>query len=76
MSEPLDLKGLKCPLPVLRAKKALKGMAPGALLEVLATDPGSVKDFHAFCETTGDEMVAWSEADGVYSYTLRKKPQN
>ena len=76
MSEPLDLKGLKCPLPVLRAKKALKGMTPGALLEVLATDPGSVKDFHAFCETTGDEMVSWSEADGVYSYKLRKKPQD
>lgn len=76
MSEPLDLKGLKCPLPVLRAKKALKGMAPGALLEVLATDPGSVKDFHAFCETTGDEMVSWSEADGVYSYKLRKKPED
>ena len=76
MSEPLDLKGLKCPLPVLRAKKALKGMTPGALLEVLATDPGSVKDFHAFCETTGDEMVSWSKVDGVYSYSLRKKPQD
>lgn len=76
MTKPLDLKGLKCPLPVLRAKKALKAMAPGAVLEVLATDPGSVKDFHAFCETTGDEMVSWSEANGVYSYTLRKRLQN
>ena len=76
MTELLDLKGLKCPLPVLRAKKALKSMAPGAVLEVLATDPGSVKDFHAFCETTGDGMVSWSEANGVYRYTLRKKPQN
>ena len=76
MTELLDLKGLKCPLPVLRAKKALKSMAPGAVLEVLATDPGSVKDFHAFCETTGDSMVSWSEANGVYRYTLRKKPQN
>ena len=76
MTTSLDLKGLKCPLPVLRAKKALKGMEPGAVLEVLATDPGSVKDFNAFCETTGDEMVSWSEAGGVYSYTLRKKPKN
>ena len=76
MTELLDLKGMKCPLPVLRAKKALKRMAPGAVLEILATDPGSVKDFHAFCETTGDDMVSWSEANGVYRYTLRKKPQN
>ena len=76
MTELLDLKGLKCPLPVLRAKKALKSMAPGAVLEILATDPGSVNDFHAFCETTGDDMVSWSEANGVYRYTLRKKPQN
>ena len=76
MTELLDLKGMKCPLPVLRAKKALKIMAPGAVLEILATDPGSVKDFHAFCETTGDDMVSWSEANGVYRYTLRKKPQN
>jgi tRNA 2-thiouridine synthesizing protein A len=73
MAELLDLKGLKCPLPVLRAKKALKGMAPGAVLEVLATDPGSAKDFQAFCETTGNDLVSWSEADGVFTYTLRKK---
>ena len=76
MTELLDLKGLKCPLPVLRAKKTLKSMAPGAVLEILATDPGSIKDFHAFCKTTGDDMVSWSEANGVYRYTLRKKPQN
>ena len=76
MTELLDLKGLKCPLPVLRAKKALKSMAPGAVLDILATDPGSVKDFHAFCETTGDDMVSWSEANGVYRFTLRRKPQN
>ena len=76
MTEPLDMRGLKCPLPVLRAKKALKSMAPGAVLEILATDPGSVKDFLTFCETTGDDMVSWSEANGVYRYTLRKKPQN
>ena len=76
MTELLDLKGLKCPLPVLRAKKALKNMAPGAVLEILATDPGSVKDFDAFCKTTGDDMVSWSQANGVYRYTLRKKRRN
>ncbi len=48
-------------------------MAPGAVLEVLATDPGSAKDFQAFCETTGNDLVSWSEADGVFTYTLRKK---
>lgn len=73
MAEHLDLKGLKCPLPVLRAKKALKSMAPGEVLDVLATDPGSVKDFQAFCETTGNDLVSWSESDGVFAYTLRKK---
>jgi tRNA 2-thiouridine synthesizing protein A len=73
MAETLDLKGLKCPLPVLRAKKALKALAPGAMLRVLATDPGSVKDFQAFCETTGNELVSWAESDGVFTYSLRKK---
>ena len=48
----------------------------GAVLEVLATDPGSVEDFNAFCETSGDDMVSWSETNGVYRYTLRKKCRN
>lgn len=73
MAETLDLKGLKCPLPVLRAKKALRALAPGTMLNVLATDPGSVKDFQAFCETTGNELVSWAESDGVFTYSLRKK---
>ena len=53
----LDAKGLKCPLPVLRARKAMKEVAPGGLLQVLATDPGAVKDFAHFCETTGHALV-------------------
>ena len=53
----LDVKGLNCPLPILRAKKALKDIPEGGLLEVLATDPGAVKDFEAFCRTTGNELV-------------------
>lgn len=69
----LDLRGLKCPLPVLRTKKALRAMAPGDEIEVLATDPGSVRDFRAFCDTTGDELVSAAENAGVYSYVVRKK---
>jgi len=68
----LDVKGLNCPLPVLRAKKVLKDMAVGATLEVLATDPGAVKDFEAFCRATGNELVE-SKVDGkVYSFLIRR----
>lgn len=69
----LDLKGLSCPLPVLRANKALRGMAAGERLRVLATDPASVKDFRNYCETTGHALVAVSEASGVYSFVIQKK---
>jgi tRNA 2-thiouridine synthesizing protein A len=68
----LDVKGLNCPLPILRARKALKDIAVGATLEVLATDPGAVKDFEAFCRTTGNELVE-SKLDGkVYSFVIRR----
>jgi len=68
----LDVKGLNCPLPVLRAKKALKDITVGGTLEVLATDPGAVKDFEAFCRTTGNELVE-SKVDGkVYSFLIRR----
>lgn len=68
----VDTKGLKCPLPVLRARKAMKSLAAGDLLEVESTDPSSVQDFQSFCETTGDELVAWHEDAGVYSFQIRK----
>jgi tRNA 2-thiouridine synthesizing protein A len=68
----LDTKGLRCPLPVLRARKAMKSVAPGGVLEVLATDPGSVKDFKAFCQTTGDTLLAAEESDGVFVFRIRK----
>lgn len=68
----LDVKGLKCPLPVLRARKALKPLEAGDLLEVQATDPGSVQDFASFCETTGHELVASEAADGVFVFRIRK----
>jgi tRNA 2-thiouridine synthesizing protein A len=69
----LDAIGLKCPLPILRAKKALADMPAGATLEVLATDPGSVADFPAFCRTTGHELLESSSDKGVYRYILRRR---
>lgn len=68
----LDVKGLNCPLPILRAKKAIKDVASGATLQVMATDPGSVKDFEAFCRQTGNELVSWNENAGVYTFNIKK----
>ena len=68
----LDAKGLNCPLPILKAKKALKTLESGNTLEVLSTDPGSVADFAAFCRTTGNELVEQSEEGGVWTYLIRK----
>jgi tRNA 2-thiouridine synthesizing protein A len=68
----LDAKGLSCPLPILKAKKALKSLESGQTLEVLSTDPGSVADFAAFCRTTGNELVEQAEEGGVWTYLIRK----
>ncbi len=68
----LDTKGLKCPLPVLGARKAMKPLAAGQVLLVEATDPSSVQDFKNFCETTGHELLAAREEAGVYIYEIRK----
>jgi tRNA 2-thiouridine synthesizing protein A len=68
----LDVKGLNCPLPILKTKKALKALAQGDTLEVLTTDPGSVADFQAFCRTTGNELLEHDEEGGVYSFLLQK----
>jgi tRNA 2-thiouridine synthesizing protein A len=67
----LDTKGLACPLPILKTKKVLSEMAKGAKLEVLATDPGSVPDFKAFCESTGNILVEHSEQAGVYRFVIQ-----
>jgi tRNA 2-thiouridine synthesizing protein A len=69
----LDVQGLSCPLPVLKANKALRGLPPGARLTVLATDPASVKDFSAFCQETGHELVSFGEDAGVFRFVLRKR---
>ncbi len=73
MTHLLDVKGLAGPLPVLKAKKAMTPVPPGEVLEVLATDPGTVGDFKAFYEATGHTLVQSSEADGVFTFLIRKK---
>jgi tRNA 2-thiouridine synthesizing protein A len=68
----LDARGLNCPLPILRAKKTMNGMNSGEILKIVATDPGSVKDFEAFCRQSGDELLDTQEADGEYTYMIKK----
>lgn len=68
----LDTKGLNCPLPVLRAKKAIRDVPPDGILEVLATDPGAPKDFEAFCRATGNQLVETKEDNGVFVFKIRK----
>jgi len=72
----LDVKNMKCPLPVLRANRALRGMAPGERLRVLATDRAAVADFQAFCRETGHALVAQAEDAGVFSFTIRRRPDS
>ena len=69
----VDARGLNCPLPVLRTKKALNDMTRGQVLRVLATDPGSVRDFEAFCRQTGNALLQHNESDGVFVFVLRRK---
>lgn len=68
----LDARGLNCPLPILKTKKALNALPVSGTLEVLATDPGSVADFGAFCRTTGNELVESSIDDGIYRFVICK----
>lgn len=70
--ETLDTSGLKCPLPVLKAKKALKALDSGDTLRVIATDPSAVADFQNFCEATGDELMESDEGGGTYRFLIRK----
>ena len=70
----LDVKGMSCPLPVLRANRALRAMQPGDRLRVLATDRAAIADFKAFCQETGHALLAQGEEAGVFSFTIRKRP--
>lgn len=69
----LDLKGFACPIPIVRTAQAMKQLAPGDVIEVLATDAGSVKDFAAWSRTTGNPIVEQSQDGGVYRFLLMKK---
>ncbi len=68
----LDASGLNCPLPILRAKKTLNGMDAGQILHVIATDPGSVKDFDAFSKQTGNELMDSKEDGGKFHFMIKK----
>jgi tRNA 2-thiouridine synthesizing protein A len=79
MSEPtafdreVDARGLNCPLPILKAKKALAELGSGQVLKVVSTDPGSLRDFQAFARQTGNEMIGQSEADRTWTFFLKRR---
>jgi tRNA 2-thiouridine synthesizing protein A len=72
IAETLDARGMNCPLPILRTRKALNQLASGAILEVISTDPGSVKDMASFCSQTGNRLVSSSEEDNSYIFRIEK----
>jgi tRNA 2-thiouridine synthesizing protein A len=69
----LDARGLNCPLPILRAKKSLNDMQSGQVLKIVATDPGSVKDFQAFAKQTGNELLSQGETNKEFTFFLKRK---
>jgi tRNA 2-thiouridine synthesizing protein A len=69
----LDTRGLNCPLPVLKARKALMSLAPGARLRILATDPKTPEDFRAFCETTGHRLLESREEAGEFAFVIERR---
>ncbi len=69
----LDARNLNCPLPILRCKKGLSEVTGGQVLKVMATDPGSVKDFQAFCKQTGHELLQQDEEDGLFTFFIKKR---
>ncbi len=73
VNKELDTRGLNCPLPILKAKKALAEMQTGELLKVVSTDPGSMRDFQAFARQTGNELVEQSNAGQEFVHVLRRR---
>ncbi len=73
IAKTLDVKGLACPMPIVKAAQAIKTLAPGELIEVLATDAGSVKDFAAWSKTTGNALLESTQDAGVFRFVLKKK---
>ena len=73
MSATLDARGLNCPLPILKTKKAIKEVPVGETLKVLSTDPGSIKDMEAYCRATGNELVESGQDGTTYTFLIRRK---
>ena len=73
INKDLDVKGFNCPLPILRAKKALTDMESGQVLRVVSTDPGSVKDFAAFCKQTGNPLLSSEETAAAFTFLISKR---
>ncbi|MEZ5454329.1 MAG: sulfurtransferase TusA family protein [Thiothrix sp.] len=71
-TQTLDARGLNCPLPILRTKKALNSLQTGDTLQIHASDPGSVKDMQSFCQQTGNELVSSNDSNGEFSFLIRK----
>ncbi|MGV6817492.1 MAG: sulfurtransferase TusA family protein [Thiotrichales bacterium] len=72
VAQELDARGLNCPLPILKAKKAINAINSGEVLKIIATDPGSVKDFEAFAKQTGHDLMETGEAGGEYTFLIKK----
>ncbi|MGB5261522.1 MAG: sulfurtransferase TusA family protein [Gammaproteobacteria bacterium] len=72
IAQKLDAHGMNCPLPILRTRKAINQISSGELLEVTATDPGSLKDMEVFCQQTGNRLVSSSEADNSFIFLIEK----
>jgi len=73
VAQTLDVKGLSCPLPIVKTAQAVKSMESGEVIEVLATDPGAVPDFNAWCRTTGNRLVEQTEEGGVFRFLVQKR---
>ena len=71
-TQTIDARGLSCPMPIVKTAQAIRSVASGDLIEVLATDPGSVKDFAAWIRTTGNELVEQTTDDGVFRFVIRR----
>ncbi len=73
VAQEIDARGLNCPLPILKIKKALAAVSDGDVVSLLATDPGSVKDVQAFCKQTGNELLSSDESEGAFQFLVRKQ---
>jgi tRNA 2-thiouridine synthesizing protein A len=72
VDEVLDARGLFCPMPIIKINQTIKKMTPGQIVKVLATDPGSKKDFESWCTKTGNKLLHFSEENGVFTYLVQK----